>query len=71
MQLPKIIEMTETADYLNSPQYSLRDWSIYFRTSDPEYLTDLLRSRKYEGLAYPVWAELHFVHSGQQHSVYR
>ena len=22
-QLPKIIEMTETTDYLNSPQYSL------------------------------------------------
>jgi hypothetical protein len=30
MQHLKIIEMAETVDYQNSPQYSLKHWSIIF-----------------------------------------
>jgi hypothetical protein len=50
--------VTETADLLESPQYSLQHWSIYLLPSGPEHLSDLLWSRNYEGLAYSVLAEL-------------
>ena len=58
MQLPKIIEMTETADCLDSPQYCLCNVRATVFSLLAQNMTHFFWSRTYEGLACLVLVEL-------------
>ena len=50
--------MTETADHLDSLQYSLQHWSIYLQPSGTEYLTIIFEAGIMKHLLTLFWQSL-------------